>query len=248
MRKIMAALVSSSACLFCVQAGAVTVTDIQEAFPTGAPPVGFTVLYDNFNNVAPGTTANSAINTTAFTFATTGSPVPQIVQGSLSGQYAAPQFPGGVDQTPYLTVYGGSTETITLTKGIGSSFGLFIGSLDPLNSISFSDGGSTFLTLSGTQIAEDALPTGIAASGNQTSPTSNAFFIFSDLGGPFNQVALSSGTNSLEVDNIGFLVSDASLTQAVPETSTWIMMILGFLAVGFTAYRRNPRVLPFRFA
>jgi hypothetical protein len=30
---------------------------------------------------------------------------------------------------------------------------------------------------------------------------------------------------------------------AVPEPSTWAMMILGFLGVGFMAYRRRNRVL-----
>ena len=32
----------------------------------------------------------------------------------------------------------------------------------------------------------------------------------------------------------------ATLTSAVPETSTWAMMILGFAGVGFVAYRRKP--------
>jgi hypothetical protein len=29
------------------------------------------------------------------------------------------------------------------------------------------------------------------------------------------------------------------VTTAVPETSTWAMMILGFLGVGYMAYRRK---------
>jgi hypothetical protein len=29
------------------------------------------------------------------------------------------------------------------------------------------------------------------------------------------------------------------MTPAVPETSTWAMMILGFAGVGFMAYRRR---------
>ena len=44
-------------------------------------------------------------------------------------------------------------------------------------------------------------------------------------------VSISFGTE-------GFVV-DATPTTAVPEPSTWAMMILGFAAVGFLAYRRR---------
>jgi len=32
---------------------------------------------------------------------------------------------------------------------------------------------------------------------------------------------------------------DASVASAIPEPSTWAMMILGFFGVGFMAYRRK---------
>ena len=37
--------------------------------------------------------------------------------------------------------------------------------------------------------------------------------------------------------------ADFLLTTAVPEPSTWAMMILGFAGVGFTAYRRRNRAM-----
>ena len=37
-----------------------------------------------------------------------------------------------------------------------------------------------------------------------------------------------------------------SITAAVPEPSTWAMMILGFAGVGFLAYRRKREALTFR--
>jgi hypothetical protein len=37
--------------------------------------------------------------------------------------------------------------------------------------------------------------------------------------------------------------TDFILTTAVPEPSTWAMMILGFLGVGFMAYRRRNRAM-----
>jgi hypothetical protein len=36
--------------------------------------------------------------------------------------------------------------------------------------------------------------------------------------------------------------------SAVPEPSTWAMMILGFIGVGFMAYRREDKPAGFRFA
>jgi hypothetical protein len=41
----------------------------------------------------------------------------------------------------------------------------------------------------------------------------------------------------------GDTASGVVITLAVPESSTWAMMILGFLGVGFLAYRRNYRPL-----
>ena len=35
------------------------------------------------------------------------------------------------------------------------------------------------------------------------------------------------------------IIADAFIAQAVPEPSTWAMMILGFAGVGFMAYRRS---------
>jgi hypothetical protein len=43
------------------------------------------------------------------------------------------------------------------------------------------------------------------------------------------------------IDNIDFTVSAVS---AVPEPSTWAMMILGFAGVGFVAYRRKSKAAP----
>jgi hypothetical protein len=40
------------------------------------------------------------------------------------------------------------------------------------------------------------------------------------------------------------MLSEVEFTAAVPELSTWIMMILGFAALGFAAYRRSARLAP----
>jgi hypothetical protein len=46
----------------------------------------------------------------------------------------------------------------------------------------------------------------------------------------------------------GAVQGTINLTAAVPETSTWAMMILGFMGVGFMAYRRRDKQTGFRFA
>ena len=46
----------------------------------------------------------------------------------------------------------------------------------------------------------------------------------------------------------GTVLSTISMSAAVPEPSTWAMMILGFIGVGFMAYRRRDKQTGFRFA
>jgi hypothetical protein len=59
----------------------------------------------------------------------------------------------------------------------------------------------------------------------------------------------SSGTYNLffssDINNGGLTGNvGAELSSAVPEPSTWAMMILGFLGVGFMAYRRRSQLSP----
>ena len=49
--------------------------------------------------------------------------------------------------------------------------------------------------------------------------------------------------NSYDINKQAWIMlSEVEFTAAVPEASTWIMMILGFAALGFAAYRRNARL------
>jgi PEP-CTERM motif len=40
-------------------------------------------------------------------------------------------------------------------------------------------------------------------------------------------------------DNLTLLTTTVTLTNGVPEPSTWVMMILGFAGIGFMTYRRR---------
>ena len=68
---------------------------------------------------------------------------------------------------------------------------------------------------------------------------------------------LDQGTHTFLIDYVtdngtpsvfNFDAPSATLQAAVPEPSTWAMMILGFMGVGFMAYRRKSQGTAFRFA
>ena len=73
---------------------------------------------------------------------------------------------------------------------------------------------------------------GIGASG----PSSSGFFFFNPTA---SEPGLSfTFTPSGETTTAGTVSSEVA---AVPEPSTWAMMILGFFGVGFMAYRRKAK-------
>lgn len=141
-------------------------------------------------------------------------------QDSL-GFYAEPFH----DTTNYLAILGGNSETITYS-GARHSFGLYWGSIDTYNTITFYNNGNAFLTYSGSDIVP------LIPNGAQADDSSNRYVTFSNL--VFDKVVLASSTNSFEVDNI---------SAGVPELSTWIMMLIGFAGLGLAAYRRTNRRL-----
>jgi hypothetical protein len=49
----------------------------------------------------------------------------------------------------------------------------------------------------------------------------------------------NAGGFILGSDNLNLLTTTLTITDAVPESSTWALMILGFMGVGFMAYRRK---------
>jgi hypothetical protein len=93
--------------------------------------------------------------------------------------------------------------------------------------------------------------------GNAVTITHDDGVSFYSNGGTFESPAETSAiTDSFQVTGLQSFTIDyvagngtPSILEvtAVPETSTWAMMILGFFSVGFVAYRRKNK-LTFRFA
>jgi len=119
----------------------------------------------------------------------------------LTGSSGIGATPFG-DPTPYLSVLGGGSVTVTVAGGWTDNFiQFYVGSVANNN-------------------------------GGQTAPCSGLL----TFTGAFQSFTLTSGKNSFETDSF---TTQPRVVEGVPETSTWAMMIFGFLGVGFMAYRRK---------
>lgn len=137
------------------------------------------------------------------------------------GLYATPYG----DTTNYLAVLGGGSETIAYGSE-KTTFGLYWGSVDSYNLLSFYNGASLVGTVSGSQTGP------LIASGGQGDYSSNGYVLISGLP-KFNEVVVTSGSNSFEFDNV--------VAGGVPEASTWMMMGLGFAGLGLVAFNNQSK-------
>jgi PEP-CTERM motif len=118
--------------------------------------------------------------------------------------------------TPYLSVLGGGSATITFALGV-KAFQFDWGSIDAYNTLTITSSGSDPIIVPGGNFIN-------AANGNQVSPGTNGLFtVWSTGGETFSSVTLTSASNSFEIDN---------LAVGVPEPATWAMMIVGFGMAG----------------
>jgi hypothetical protein len=149
-------------------------------------------------------------------------------KGSVPFEYAAPLGMGTstTTGTTYMAVFGGGTETVTFATP-QTSLSIYWGSIDAttanLNSFAVSMDG---FTLTGA----DLVALGASGDGSQSGPAANQLVRISGLA-PFTSATFSSTGNSFEF----------SIGPGVPEASTWAMMTLGFVGLGYAAFRRNTK-------
>ena len=147
-------------------------------------------------------------------------------QGSL-GLYATPFG----DTTNYMAVLGGESEAIAYSS-LMNSFGLYWGSVDSYNSLTFYKGDTLVATITGSDVAPP-----MNANGGQTDYASNGYVLITAL--PlFDRVVAASSSNSFEFDNV-VAGGATQFSAAVPEPSTWAMLMVGFAGLGYAAFRRS---------
>lgn len=142
----------------------------------------------------------------------------QIVTGSVVNQYAQP---AGTD-TPYLSVPNPRANgSASFDLGTSSDyFGLFWGSIDSYNSISFFRNDFLIASYTGTDLV------GQFANGNQVSFSSNRYINFDFGSDVFNTVVLTSNGFAFESDNHAYRV-----VASVPEPATALLMLVGLLGL-----------------
>ncbi|MBN3960796.1 PEP-CTERM sorting domain-containing protein [Nostoc sp. NMS8] len=143
-----------------------------------------------------------------------------IVEGSVSGQYASPYG----DNTKFLTIspvgsnVAGDSGFVNIKfKEAVNYFGFYAGSLDDYNFVDIYKGNQLLKTFSGADV-----PTA-TANGSWTSSEANMFVnLVADTGETFDRVVMRSNGVAFETDNHAYRLA------SVPEPSA----MLGVLAIG----------------
>jgi hypothetical protein len=144
--------------------------------------------------------------------------------GTTPGQNATP-FGDTTQYASVGTLVTPATSTLLLS-GSNNYVGLYWGSVDAYNSLTITDASGDHVVSSAT-FGSVLTP----AIGDQGPGGSLYINIFTDSA--ITKLTFFSNQKAFEFDNL--------TVAAVPEASTWAMMILGFLGLGFLGYRKSAR-------
>lgn len=199
----------------------------------GGAPTG--VNYLNFDDLSLGGQAGTTASGPTGTAVVTTSGDAKAVQGSLSGQYAAPFLSGGngtgfgnangLDATTYLsTGVGGVSLAFT---GSQQYIGLLWGSIDLYNTLSFYQGNTLLGSVTGGQVLA-------GANGDQGVNGTLYVNISTDTG--FNRVVATSSSYAFEFDNVAY--TSAPLPSRVPDGGS-LLSVFGLALIGMAGIARR---------
>jgi len=109
----------------------------------------------------------------------------------------------------------------------GTVLNIVWGSPNDDNTVAFWTGANG----TGTEIGAVTTPDLVTAFGVANTQNPGGYLISFKTPAEFESVVFSTGPTAFEF----------AFTTAVPEPSTWAMMILGFAGIGLMAYRRNSK-------
>jgi hypothetical protein len=175
--------------------------------------------FNAFNNDAPGST--SGTTDTAFGLATwsttagVGSDPSEDTDTSIANRDLAPAG----DNTDFVFAQQGGSVTVGFTTAL-NSVTIYWGSPDTFNTLTLGNGD----VITGSEVAT-AL--GFSADGSDA----NSRWVTISDSSSFKSFTASSSSPAFEFDMAG----------AVPEASTWAMLMLGFTGLGYAAFRRSAK-------
>lgn len=179
------------------------------------------VFEDNFN------TTTQSLNQTVFTnWTVTSGSVDVIGDG---GSYAFLPVGNG----NYVDLNGSTGQPGQLTTKMDFAAGMYLVSFQ----LAGSQGGANNVDPAQhtTQIVFSLGGTSESITLNPTDAVTPYSFYFTTTGGKLSFTDLAGGN-----PNVGNLLDNVSVS-AVPEPSTWAMMLLGFVGVGFLGYRKTSK-------
>ena len=146
-----------------------------------------------------------------------GSGQPQIITFTSTDAFNT-SASGQADVTPFDSVFNNLTLNASGTAGAFTA--LLLDIVVPTNeTVTFSS--------SSTPITSGAMQQ-LSSNGN------NFILVTAENGETFSSLKLSTSGNISDIKQ-----TRVDIASAVPEPSTWAMMVLGFAGVGFLAYRKN---------
>jgi len=179
---------------------------------------------NNLSNTGNGGYTSPYSNVTVETFSgssVVGTGTAALVTGSWS-YAAAPYGPSGADTTQYEAVTGSQTINFASTHNY---LGLWWGSIDTYNSISFYNGSNLVKTFTGSDISSDP-------HGSWTNPSANMYVNFVGMS-DFDKIVLTSGSPAFEFDNLA-----VNNSAPVPEPGTMALLGIGMAGLAIFGKRR----------